>query len=128
MISILSSFKPFRGDAAPLQTGSLLNWRSLGEDLEIILYGDEEGVADQARKYGATHIPNILSSPRGVPRFDAIAEHAAANGKFDRQMYLNGDILLPPNFPAFRQAVSLDRYLWLGSGLIWAKTSKGRRV
>ena len=114
MISILSSFKPFRGDAARLQENALLNWRCLGDEVEIIIYGNGEGVADYSHKYDARLVVEIQLSSKGVPRFDAIANHAARHAKFDVQMYLNGDILLPPNFLSSIEKVKLAQFLLVG--------------
>ena len=114
MISILSSFKPFRGSAAILQENSLRNWRRLGKSVEIILYGDGEGIAEKAAKYGARHVPEILCSDHGVPRFDNIVDHARKHAEYDQQIYLNGDILLPPDTISRLQNINLDRYLAVG--------------
>jgi hypothetical protein len=114
MISLLTSLKPFRGDVARIQDAALGNWRRLDPAIEIILYGDGEGVADCALRFGAVHVPDVRANPQGVPDFAAIAEHAAGNARFDTQVYLNGDILLPPDFVRQIGRVALDRYLIVG--------------
>ena len=114
MISLLSSLKPFRGDAIRLQENALANWRRLGQDVEIVLYGRGEGIAERANRFGASHVPDVRANSRGIPDFGAIAEHAALHARFDLQAYLNGDILLPPNFIDQVKRVSFDRFLIVG--------------
>ena len=114
MISLLTSLKPFTGDAIRLQEYALSNWRRLHPNLEIILYGEGEGISECAYRYGAKHVTNIRCNPKGIPDFAAIVEHAALHAKYDTQVYLNGDILLPPDFVQQVNNVSLDQYLIIG--------------
>ena len=114
MISLLTSFKDFLGDAGRLQDNSLRNWRHLGSDIEIIIYGNGVGVAEKARQYCALHIPSIECSPAGIPRFDKLVDHATRHAKHDRQLYLNGDILLPPNLSQQINRMPSKRFLMVG--------------
>jgi hypothetical protein len=114
MLTLLSSFKAFKDNAAFIQNNSLTNWRNLGNNVEIIIYGNGEGVADSCSKFGAKHAPDIECSPNGLPLFTAIAAHAQAHAKFDTQVYLNGDILLPPDFASVATSIKLEKYLAVG--------------
>jgi len=114
MISLLTSMKPFRGDATLIQTNSLRNWRQLDRNVEIIIYGDGEGISEQARRFGTKHIPQIRCNSKGVPDFSAIVEHATDYARFDIQVYLNGDILLPPDFILRINQIRFDRFLLVG--------------
>jgi succinoglycan biosynthesis protein ExoL len=114
MISILTSLKPFKGGAIRLQENALSNWRRLNPNIEIILYGDGHGISERAYSFGAKHVSNIKSNSKGIPDFSAIAEHAALYAKFDIQVYLNGDILLPPDFIEQINLVSIRQYLIVG--------------
>ena len=124
MISLLTSLKPFRGHAVRLQENALANWRRLGPEVEIILYGDGEGIADRAERFGARHIPDIRGNAKGIPDFVAIAEHAAMHARFDRQMYINGDILLPPDLIRQVECVLLKEYLVVGQRIDLAKEAQ----
>jgi hypothetical protein len=121
MISILASFKPFRGDAIRIQENALKNWRRLGSDVEIHIYGNGEGIAERARDYGARHVPDIACSDKGIPDFSAIAAHAARDARFDLQIYVNGDILLPPDLVHVARHVSFQRFLLVGQRIDLSK-------
>lgn len=114
MISLLTSLKPFKGAAVRIQDNALGNWRRLDPTVEIILYGEGEGIVERASRFGARHVPDIRGNAKGIPDFSAIAEHATLNAKYDVQVYLNGDILLPPNFIHQLRKVSLRQYLIVG--------------
>jgi len=114
MISLLTSLKPFKGNAIQLQENALSNWRRLDPFLEIIIYGGGEGISERARRFDARHIPDIRCSAKGIPDFSAIVEHAALNARHDIQVYLNGDILLPPDFILQVKHVAFDQYLIVG--------------
>ena len=114
MITLLTSLKPFRGAAIQLQKNALSNWKSLDPDIEIIVYGDGEGVAEHAQRFGAKHVADIRGNEKGVPDFGAIVDHATAHAQHEIHVYLNGDILLPPDFIQQANMVSFGQYLMIG--------------
>jgi len=114
MITLLTSLKPFKGGAIEIQEKALCNWRALDPSLEIIIYGDGEGIAERAVHYGAEHIIDIRANEKGVPDFSALAEHAATYAKHEIQVYLNGDILLPPDFVTKVKLVEFTQFLMVG--------------
>jgi len=114
VISILSSPKRFDGPFKSIQERALANWGQTQDGVEIILYGDSPGTAEAARLYGALHVPEVRCSDSRVPYFNAIVEHATRSARFDRQVYLNADILLPPGFVEMVTNLSLERFLAVG--------------
>jgi len=114
LISLLTSLKPFKGNAIRLQENALRNWRRLDPTIEIIIFGNGEGIAEQAIRFGARYIPEIRGNSKGIPDFAAIVEHAAVNARYDVQVYLNGDILLPSDFISQVKHVPFGQYLVVG--------------
>lgn len=96
-ISILACPKSFIGTAAAIQRTALATWQQISAPVEIILYGDSPGVAEVAAEHGVKHVPAVETAVSGVPLFSAIARHAAAEARYDWQIYLNADIILPPD-------------------------------
>ena len=45
MLTLFSTCKPFHGHNGVIQRNALKSWRLLHPDIEIILFGDDEGVA-----------------------------------------------------------------------------------
>jgi len=95
MLSILTSCKSFTGPAGPLQCRAIYNWRALHPNIEIILYGKTDGVDAVIREFDVRYIPDIGATAKGIPYFNAIAEHATTHALYDTQLYVNADILLP---------------------------------
>ena len=114
MITILASLKPFSGDVAQIQDNALSNWLHLNPTAEVILYGEGEGVSERAKKYNAIHVPHISCNGSGVPDFSAVVEHASIYARFDVQVYVNGDILLPPDFVYQIKQVLFKQYMVIG--------------
>ena len=114
MISFLTSPKGFKKESKLLQERAVESWKNTHPEAEVILYGNEEGVAEAASGLGVRHVPVIGASPRGVPRFDAMVGHAAKEARFDLQVYLNCDILLAPDFLIRVAPVKLPRFLMVG--------------
>ena len=114
MITFTAAPKPFEGNIGAIQSRAIRSWRGAHPDVEVILYGEGSGISDAAAALGVKHEPRIGTSETGVPRFDAIAEHAARSGRFERQIYLNCDILLPPDLLARLAPIDLPEYLVVG--------------
>ena len=67
MITIFSTPKPFRGHNGLIQRNALQSWKRLHPDVEVILFGDEEGAAEVCREIGLRHEPEIERSRLGAP-------------------------------------------------------------
>ncbi len=98
MFSFLASPKPFEGPIRDIQRRAIASWRAIHPDAEILLYGGEPGSFSEVVGPGVRHFPAIATSETGAPRFDALTEHASREARSDIQVYLNCDIILPPDF------------------------------
>lgn len=120
MISFLASPKPFVGDAKALQYRAIRSWQSTTPDAEVILYGSAAGIEEAAVELGARFVRDVACAPSGVPYFNAIVEHATRGAKFERQVFVNCDILLAGMRQAFDR-VSDYRYLLVGQRIDLAR-------
>lgn len=114
MLSLLTCAKPFVGLNGQNQARALRNWRSLDPSIEVTLYGLAEGAEEISRELGLNHVPGIATSTSGIPRFDAIAEHASKHAHHDVQIYQNCDILLSRKLLSVVKQLALPRYLLVG--------------
>lgn len=115
MITFLASPKNFTGKIAEIQRRAIQSWLLIDGSAEVILYGESEGADIISRQEARVkHIPSIASSSTGVPRFDAIAQHATEHGRHDLQVYVNCDILLPPDMLRKLKVINLARFLVVG--------------
>jgi len=116
MLTFLSSPKPFKGNDKENQYRAIKSWLLAAENVEVILYGNSAGIEDAALELKVKVVKEIASSPSGVPYFGAIADHAAENGKYDIQVYLNCDILLSGIYEASR-IIKFSNFLFIGQRL-----------
>ena len=99
-VSIFCIPKPFSGHTGLIQRNAIGSWLNLGPRVEVLIGGDDEGVADAARELGAEHLGKLDRSPQGTPRLDHLFEQAHARATGDLMMYVNADILLFPDLLA----------------------------
>ncbi len=97
-ITIFTVPKPFRGHINIIQRNAIKSWTLLLPRPEIILLGDDEGVADAAKEFGIKHISHIKRNEFGTPLVNSIFETARLNSKNEIMVYINADIILTSDF------------------------------
>ena len=98
MITIFSTPKNFEGIFDVIQTNAINSWRALGDNIEIIIFGDSKGVKEIAEKVNAIHVPKVKTSNKGVPLLSDLFQKADKLAKNDLLIFINSDILLPYDF------------------------------
>jgi hypothetical protein len=114
MITILTAFKPFKGEALMHQTNALRSWTALGRDVEILVFGEPRVFGPAVEPFGARVVPDVPTGEDGRARVDAIFEFGKLHGKFNRQVYVNGDIILMQDFVAAFQSIPFYKFLMVG--------------
>ncbi len=116
MLTLFSIPKPFTGPIAELQRTAVMSWASLGDAVQVVLLGDEEGVAEAARDCGVEHVPELARSERGVPMLDSALAGADRVARFPLRCFVNADVVLLDDFvPATQRAAAAgDRFLLVG--------------
>ncbi len=94
MITIFSIPKAFNGHIAVTQENALASWRALHPDVEIILFGEEEGMKEAAQKYGARLMPDIKKNANGTPFLSDVFNRIQKIAQRKILCYVNGDIIL----------------------------------
>lgn len=93
MLTLFSIPKPFAGHIGIIQRNALACWRRLAPDVDIILLGSDSGVAEAAREFGATHVPEIPANEYGTPLISAAFAQARQLSRQPYLMYSNADML-----------------------------------
>lgn len=114
MLTFLTSPKSFTGHAGNIQRNAIRSWLAVYPDVEIIIYGDGEGVSEACQALEVRHVPDTPCSPSGVPYFNGIVEHAKTHARYDTQCYLNCDILLTPHIVTAISCIPFSPYLMIG--------------
>jgi len=98
LISIFSAPKPFTDPhIAIIQRNAVNSWIRL-PDVEVVLMGDEPGLAQAAHELGAQHISDVLRSPSGAPLISSMFQLARKSSDSPLLCIINADILLMPDF------------------------------
>ncbi len=94
MITIFSSPKPFAGHIDTIQRNALASWTALGQGVEVLLIGDEAGVAEAAAEFGARSLPNVDRNEHGTPLLSSIFALAHEVARQPCLCYVNADVIL----------------------------------
>ncbi len=108
--------KPFRGNIGTIQRNAIQSWTLLRPPCEIVLFGDEEGVAEAASEFGVLHVPGLERNEYGTPLVNDVLEKAQRLAASDWLCLVNTDIILPGNFLDVFARVrrEMDRFMLVG--------------
>ena len=93
ILTIFSCPKPFRGHVDVTQRNAIRSWLLLDPRPDVILLGDDEGVAEAARDLGVRHIPEVARNEFGTPLMSALFEEAERAAASPLMCYVNADII-----------------------------------
>jgi hypothetical protein len=116
-LTIFTAPKPFTNPhIATIQRNALCSWKNLGPEVEVILVGEEAGLAEAAADLGLAHLPQVRRNAQGTPLVSSIFSLARSHSSTPVYAYVNADILLMPDFiQAARQVASqVERFLIVG--------------
>jgi hypothetical protein len=99
---------------AMIQRNALASWRQLGSEVEVLVMGDDPGVAEAATELGATHLPDAATNEYGTPLLDWAFREAATRGSGEILCYVNADIILLQDFLAALRRLPANPYLAVG--------------
>jgi hypothetical protein len=106
-LTIFTAPKPFTNPhISVIQRNAIQSWQHLGDDVLVLMIGDEAGMADFAAERDLKQLPGVSRNEQGTPLVSSIFELAHQNSTSPLLAYVNADILLTPEF------VSLARQLF----------------
>ena len=119
-ITIFSAPKPFTDPHIDLiQRNAIQSWQRAGDDVEVILVGEEDGLAEVAAEYGVRHLPNVARNHLNTPLVSSIFQLAREASDSELLVYINADIILFPDFEELVQQVAGQGDDFLAVGRRW---------
>ena len=115
LITLFSAPKPFTNPhIAMIQRNAIKSWTLL-PDVDVILLGEEIGLAEAAKELGVKHIPNVARNEAGVPLISSMFQLARENSNSELLCIINADMILMPDFveAARRSCMLRDEYVLL---------------
>src|SRR5207248_11061643 len=70
MLTFFTTAKPFVGHNGIIQKNALKSWGLLHAEVEVILFGYEQGAAEAAKEAGLRHEPHLGRNEVGTKRLD----------------------------------------------------------
>jgi len=119
MLTLFSTPKPFRGHIGVIQRNALKSWTLLHPDVEVILFGDDDGAADICREFGLRHEPHVERGISEKKRIDYMFGKAQAIARHDILCHVNCDIILMDDFVRAFQLVVSEYHQFLMVGRRW---------
>ena len=116
-LTIFSAPKPFTNpQIALIQRNAIRSWLNIGPQVEVLLIGEEAGLADAAAELGVKHISGVARTPGGTPLVSSMFDLARRNSSSPLLACVNADILLMPDFVqgALDAARQARRFLIVG--------------
>jgi hypothetical protein len=114
VLTLFSIPKPFRGHIAVIQRNAIRSWTLLRPACEVILFGDDEGVAAAAADLGVRHFPTVARNEYGTPLVSDVFARAQRHAGRDRLCYINADIIVMNDLLRAVSRVRMQRSLILG--------------
>ncbi len=119
LITVFSAPKPFTDPhVAVIQRNAIQSWTLL-PDVDVLLFGEETGLAEAARDLGVTHLRDIPRSPSGAPLISSMFTLAREHSASPLLAIVNADILLFPDFVEAARKVAAQRQKFVMMGQRW---------
>jgi len=116
MLTFFTTAKPFRGHNDVIQRNALKSWTLLDPDVQVILFGDDEGAAEVAAELGIWHESQVERTEFGAMRLDSMFGKAQVIARHELLCYVNCDIILLGDFRRAIERVreKYRRFLMIG--------------
>jgi hypothetical protein len=98
VLTIFSVPKAFEGEIGQIQGNAVRSWSELPG--EVVLVGDERGVAEVAAEVGAVHVGGVATTDHGTPRLDDAFARVERLARHPMRCFVNADIVLFEDAPA----------------------------
>lgn len=115
LITLFSAPKPFTDShISTIQRNAITSWTLLPH-VEVILLGEETGLAEAASDLGVRHVRNVARNASGTPLISSMFQLARENSASELLCIINADMILMPDFvDAAKQAATLkDKFVLL---------------
>jgi hypothetical protein len=115
-LTIFATPKRFTDRFDRIQRNAITSWARLGPAVEVILIGNDEGTAELAVELGLRHVPEVATSPKGIPLLSDLWAIGQREASAPVALFANADIILFDDVLAAVAAVRAhhDRFLLIG--------------
>ena len=108
-----------REHIAMIQRNAIRSWKALGNEVDIILIGDDPGVEENAEMLGVRFFRDVRRNSSGTPMLDDIFRIARENSDSPVLAYVNADIILKKDFLDITKKIMAEEDKFLLVGQRW---------
>ena len=108
-----------REHIAMIQRNAIRSWKALGNDVDIMLIGDDPGVEENAEMLGVRFFRDVRRNSSGTPMLDDIFRIARENSDSPILAYVNADIILKKDFLDITKKIMAEEDKFLLVGQRW---------
>lgn len=119
MLTIFTAPKAMNGHAALIQRNAIGSWLRLDPHVQVVLVGDDAGVAEAAAELGAEHVAGIAPNEHGTPRLDSVFAAARRIARHRLLCFANGDVVLGSDFADAARTLDARFASFLAVGESW---------
>jgi len=116
-LTLFTAPKPFVDPhIATIQRNAIRSWLHMDEEVEVLMIGKEQGMAEAAQELGVVLLPHVSRNQQNTPLVSSIFALARENSSSPMLAYLNADILLLPGFVHIAREIArqLEKFLVVG--------------
>lgn len=101
---------------AIIQRNAFASWKALGDQVEVAIVGEEEGLAEVSEEFGFSYLPQVARNSLGTPLISSIFSLGRSINQSPYLAYVNADIILFPEILTVTQLTGeqLARFLIVG--------------
>ena len=114
MLTLFTIPKPFIGHIGMIQRNAIQSWTRLHSDVDILLFGNEQGTAEIATELGLRHIPDVELNEFGTPLMNGYFKKAEEVSRHRVMCCVNADIILFPDMIDSVSKITLGKFVMGG--------------
>ena len=81
-----------------IQTNAIRSWARMAPQVQVVLVGDEPGIASAAERFGVQHSDQLQYNDRGTPLVNSAFETVRSMSETPLLAYCNSDVILTDDF------------------------------
>lgn len=116
-LTICTAPKPFTDPhIRRIQRNALRSWKAMGDEVEIVVLGSDEGIAENTKELGIRHIPAVAMNQKGTPLISSMLEITREINESPNLAIVNSDIILFDDVLSSTKKASqrFDQFLVIG--------------
>ena len=115
MVTLFCSPRPFVDrHTIVIQRNAIQSWLAMDPSPEVLLIGNDYGVAEIAHELSVTHIPDVETDSHGIPLRSSMCQIARDVAQYEHLCTINADIVILDNFYDALRSISLPQFVAAG--------------